>query len=282
MDCWRAVKEARAALTINATPDVNIWFGDDDSEFAFDGECDDPRFEGDGMARNLHRQYVGHDATDCSSAVLSRRITRNLDYNWSRLLDAVISEDVEMVKSELVNGADPNKGSKGNNTPLIWAAWTNNRSEIVHLLIGHGAEPTLQSDFGLTPLNAAAWSDKTGEFIDALTTEEAANVPTNKDRWSPLHGVASVSGSPETIRKLVNFGADVNARTIDSWTPLHQAAYHNETPGIASVLIKFGADPNAQNKDGRTLCTRQLQTTTSRQSRKSLKEEQIRTWEQRR
>ncbi|MCY3877507.1 MAG: ankyrin repeat domain-containing protein [Rhodobacteraceae bacterium] len=252
VDCWRAVKEARATLKVTATPEVTIWFGDDNSILAFDGECDDPRFEGDGMAKSLYRQLVGHDATDCTSAFLSGRITRNPDYNWSQLLDAVISEDVEMVKSELANGADPNKGSKGKNTPLIWAAWTNNRSEIVHLLIGYGADPALQNDFGLTPLNAAAWNDKTDEFIDALTTVEVANVPTNKDRCSPLHGLASVSENPKTIRKLVNFGANVNARTRDGWTPLHQAAYYNETPGIASALIKIGADLNPQDNEGRT------------------------------
>ena len=252
VDCWRAVKGARATLKITATPDANVWFGDDNSKRAFNVECDDPRFEGVGMAEILHREYVGRDATDCAGAFLGSRITRNLNYDWSRLLDAVISEDVEMAKSELVNGADPNEGSKGKNTPLIWAAWTNNSSEIVHLLIRFGADPALQNDFGVTPLNAAAWSGKTDEFIDALTTEEAANLPTNEDRWSPLHGLASVSESPNTIRKLVDFGANVNARTSDGWTPLHQAAYHNETPGIASVLIKFGADLNAQNKEGRT------------------------------
>ena len=40
-------------------------FGDDDSVWARDGECDDPRFDGDGMARTLNEEDRGHDATDC-------------------------------------------------------------------------------------------------------------------------------------------------------------------------------------------------------------------------
>lgn len=42
-----------------------INFGDDASEWARDGECDDRRFRGTGMASGLDRDDVGHDATDC-------------------------------------------------------------------------------------------------------------------------------------------------------------------------------------------------------------------------
>lgn len=43
----------------------NINFGDDKSEWARDGECDDRRFRGSAMATGLDRDDVGHDATDC-------------------------------------------------------------------------------------------------------------------------------------------------------------------------------------------------------------------------
>ena len=42
-----------------------INFGDDASEWARDGECDDRRFRGRAMAKGLDRDDVGHDATDC-------------------------------------------------------------------------------------------------------------------------------------------------------------------------------------------------------------------------
>ncbi len=44
-------------------------FGDDDGEYSFDGECDDPRFDGDGMTvTDLYAEDILHDATDCRTA----------------------------------------------------------------------------------------------------------------------------------------------------------------------------------------------------------------------
>ena len=42
-----------------------IEFGDDTSEWARDDECDDPRFDGDGMASGLSLRNRGRDAADC-------------------------------------------------------------------------------------------------------------------------------------------------------------------------------------------------------------------------
>ncbi len=44
--------------------------GSDTSEWAFDGECDDPRFEGEHVASELHPENERRDATDCGRAFL--------------------------------------------------------------------------------------------------------------------------------------------------------------------------------------------------------------------
>ena len=44
-------------------------YGDDGSEYAEDGECDDRRFTGGGMAADLSWDHVGRDATDCRRGV---------------------------------------------------------------------------------------------------------------------------------------------------------------------------------------------------------------------
>ena len=71
------MKIARAALALAAASAAAILaaaapaaaegprYGDDSSEFAQDGECDDRRFTGGGMAADLGWEHVGHDATDC-------------------------------------------------------------------------------------------------------------------------------------------------------------------------------------------------------------------------
>lgn len=51
-----------------------INFGDDSSEWANDGECDDRRFVGTGMATSIGWANVGRDATDCRSLLEAGQI----------------------------------------------------------------------------------------------------------------------------------------------------------------------------------------------------------------
>lgn len=53
----------------------NVQFGDDASTWSNDGECDDPRFEGDGMAASLVPEDVLHDASDCATLFANGSIT---------------------------------------------------------------------------------------------------------------------------------------------------------------------------------------------------------------
>ena len=59
-----------AALTSQS-----IDFGDDTSQWAFDGECDDPRFQGSGTALASSDRDRGRDATDCRELLESGRVT---------------------------------------------------------------------------------------------------------------------------------------------------------------------------------------------------------------
>jgi hypothetical protein len=70
-------KVARAALTGPAPADVSrIQWGDDGSEFANDGECDDKRFTGAGMTTTpLLDSDINHDATDCRVAFEQGRLS---------------------------------------------------------------------------------------------------------------------------------------------------------------------------------------------------------------
>ncbi|MGH1369077.1 MAG: hypothetical protein ACRBCL_10720 [Maritimibacter sp.] len=55
--------QARAATKCSA-----IKFGNDTSEWAKDGECDDPRFKGPGVDSIVVSDDLGRDATDCRKA----------------------------------------------------------------------------------------------------------------------------------------------------------------------------------------------------------------------
>jgi len=62
-DCRLLFNQGR--ITLRTSGQAGIEFGDDESSWAEDGECDDPRFEGEGVASTLLEEDSFHDATDC-------------------------------------------------------------------------------------------------------------------------------------------------------------------------------------------------------------------------
>lgn len=65
-----AVVLLAAGCTGIPTAPSAINFGDDSSEWANDGECDDPRFRGPASATTLLPVDTGRDATDCRDLLL--------------------------------------------------------------------------------------------------------------------------------------------------------------------------------------------------------------------
>lgn len=88
-DLLKDATDCRAAYqagTVTFNPDYQpagaaaaaaIDYGDDLSKWAKDGECDDPRFSGSGVAGELVEEDRGHDATDCRAAVNAGTATYN-------------------------------------------------------------------------------------------------------------------------------------------------------------------------------------------------------------
>ncbi len=69
-DCREAVTAGTAHLWtvadgIARSQDVAVDFGDNQSEYADDSACDDPRFEGHGATESPYVENIGHDANDC-------------------------------------------------------------------------------------------------------------------------------------------------------------------------------------------------------------------------
>ena len=66
-DCRVAYEQGR--LTYKGSASAKIIWGDDNGDWANDGECDDMRFEGPGMTTTpLLEDDIKHDATDCRNA----------------------------------------------------------------------------------------------------------------------------------------------------------------------------------------------------------------------
>jgi hypothetical protein len=70
---------AYVAMGVVPAAAQSVDFGDDSSIWAMDGECDDPRFMGDGMAGDPQEADILADASDCSAAFEAGTITLNPD-----------------------------------------------------------------------------------------------------------------------------------------------------------------------------------------------------------
>ncbi len=66
-DCRIAFRDGMITLKTPGGP-TDIYFGDDSTPWPNDGECDDPRFAGEGMARNVYPENAAKDASDCRAA----------------------------------------------------------------------------------------------------------------------------------------------------------------------------------------------------------------------
>jgi hypothetical protein len=75
-DCRALYQRGRIQLrnTQRAVSIAGMDFGDDYSHWARNGECDDPRFSGPGVARKLSQEDRFRDAVDCSNLYQSGRI----------------------------------------------------------------------------------------------------------------------------------------------------------------------------------------------------------------
>ena len=77
-DCRTAYEAGTVTLASEESGgDFRINFGDDSSASAFDGICDDPRFQGRGGASELHDINMMADATDCRAAHDAGTVTYN-------------------------------------------------------------------------------------------------------------------------------------------------------------------------------------------------------------
>ena len=79
-DCLTAYQQGRVTLISQAPASGTLYdgilFGVDNGRWAEDGECDDPRFEGDGMSTTvLLDSDIRNDATDCLAAYQDGTIT---------------------------------------------------------------------------------------------------------------------------------------------------------------------------------------------------------------
>ena len=188
----------------------------------------------------------------------------------SKLLNATLNGDIEVVKELMINGVNPNCKDDSGRGPLL-----SFYPEIIELLIEHGANPNEQFNenghsvlSGLCYANSIFKSRNTYQLqCVKLLVDNGANIELGyaTSNETPLHHATAPMGDEniEVINFLLQNKANPNAKTIphiDSHnfyqgaktkgeTPLHRAAAFCSIETI-NLLLDFGANKDTLDVNG--------------------------------
>jgi ankyrin repeat protein len=165
------------------------------------------------------------------------------------LIQAAFTGDIRRMKELINRGADVNAYDDGM-TPLIGAALTG-RVEAVKLLLDNGALVDTRNDFGMTVLYVAAKAtDNRQEVVDILIKYGASVNIEDKNRDTPLK-VALDRNDMDISEILLANGADINYQDKNGNTLLHSFTGATDSNKLKYALDN-GANVNIFNKMGDT------------------------------
>jgi len=169
-----------------------------------------------------------------------------------RWLNLVAAANLDVVRTLLRFGADPNYKDHRGETPLM-SAIAAGRNDIVTLLLEAGAQTQTMDNEGWTPLISAIVGGRR-EIVESLLRAGVDLEQRDAEGETPL----AVAAEMENVWRrgiadlLLDHGADPNARkTSDGSAPLNCAAIHGSNE-LVQRLIELRADVNAQAEDGNT------------------------------
>jgi ankyrin repeat protein len=171
------------------------------------------------------------------------------------LMTAVDNGHIDAVRTLLEHGADVNvKESSGGQTALMWAV-ANRDPDMVKLLVEHRADARARSKGDFTPLLFAAQQGAVEAGRALLRAGADANESRSKDRLTALM-IAAAGGSTEFSALLLENGADPNLSDANGYTALHYAALDTEAADVVQTLLGRQANPNARTtRDSRANTT---------------------------
>lgn len=130
-------------------------------------------------------------------------------------------------------------------TPLHYAAIYGSAGA-VRVLLSAGADPNGRNESAATPLIYAAWS---AEKTRLLVESDAKINVAQKDGYTPLMVAASAHGNLATVRYLIDKGADVRAFDQLHGSAFLRSAMMSD-PDVLKLLIANGADPHIADDAG--------------------------------
>jgi len=207
-----------------------------------------------GTALCIEESYFLEDSSgysECMKILISAGANVNLRYRNrnSPLIQAVKSNDIELVRLLIENGADVTVDYVGDSNHSLLHASEWGFSAIVQMLVTAGANVNDGGINKTSPLILAA-QHRHVKCVQILV-EAGADLNAKDPNDSTALMIAAERGCEECVQILVEAGADLNAKDTDEFTALMiavQQGYKN----CASILVEAGADLHAKDSYGWT------------------------------
>lgn len=173
---------------------------------------------------------------------------KHLVHGRYALNEAVEMGHIEVARTLLEFGCDPNSSDKDDNFPLLLASSTGNY-EMANLLLRCKADVNKSSKNLHSPLSVASYFGRS-DLVEYLLENNADPKVVNENEETPLH-IAVRSKNPKVVELLLNYHSDPNLRNANGNSCLSEAAFygHEET---VKILLQCNADPNCRNKFNET------------------------------
>jgi hypothetical protein len=171
--------------------------------------------------------------SELPAAPASGKDAKPLALPLQQLINAIRQNHCDKAEALLKQGVDPNQFDAFGYTPLTMAS-LDKRVQCMKSLLAHGADVDLASAGGWTPLIGAAMSGARPEVIDVLLAKGANINAQNQWGCTALY-YATGYGSVQTVDHLLKRGAAVPGTTGECLTPLRLA----ELRGYPAVIERL-------------------------------------------
>jgi ankyrin repeat protein len=197
--------------------------------------------------RSRHVVWRVFQSVSCALGLLCAPVSLIAD--GPELLDAAKNGNLEVVRSLIKAGADPNQAAADGSTAVHWAVHDDNLP-ILNELLAAGARPNNFTRYKIAPLTLAAQNGNAA-IVERLL-DAGADPDTASEEGQTALMTAARNGSVEVVRALLKRGAQVDLReSFRGQTALMFAAGEGNTDA-ATLLLEFGAKLNERSKGGYT------------------------------
>lgn len=168
----------------------------------------------------------------------------------------VENEEVDLIKSLTILGANVNIRNREGKTP-VFMAMENGNLQILKILLGNGANADIPDKTGTTPLQHVVHYEKCpytaiSELLEAGADPNVKNIHGNSLLFSLLSKKSYSNHISDVIHALVDAGANINEQNQNGDTPLHLSLVECDEYSYktAKALLAAGANTDIKNHNG--------------------------------